>query len=193
MARVKLTKKKAAEFVAARTKRELSQYELADKLGWPRAKVKRIEKGEVATIDEIDLRQLCRALGVQEPSNVKEPKTKRAGSKKRSKAERKKVVSIFEEGRLFTKVYHLVERNGQSNQVYFEVTMAKEISPDALCRVRSVELLGVTGSINGVENSVAQDPIPAGDRVVIMLWGPGIGVDVGNLNKKKRPGARSSA
>ena len=72
------------------------------------------------------------------------------------------------------------------NQVYFEVTMAKDMTADQLLGIRKVELLGVTGSINGVENTQDQNPLRAGDRVAIMLWGPGIGKDVRDLGVAKR-------
>lgn len=192
MARVKLKVQKALELAEARKRKGLSQYELADQLKWPRSKIKRIEKAEVLTIEEKDLKKLCKRLGVKVPSNVLEPAQKKALSKKRS-SRKSNVVSMFKEEGLFTNVFHLVDRTGWKNQVFFEVTMAKEMKAEELLRVGSIELLGVTGSINGVENTIDQNPLRYGDRVVIMLWGSGIGVNVGNLNKKKRPGARTSA
>lgn len=53
----------------------LSQYDLAGLLGWPRAKVKRIEKHEVASIDAADLREFCKCVALS--STVPKPRAPR--------------------------------------------------------------------------------------------------------------------
>ena len=183
MARVKLTKKMAGAIRKARTQAKVSQYALADSLGWPRAKVKRLELGETKTIDEEDLKRLEQTLNVQESSSKKAdvPKKRSSSSKPGGK-----IISMFKAEALFNKVRYLREKGVGGNQVYFEVTMAKDMTADQLLGIRKVELLGVTGSINGVENTQDQNPLRAGDRVAIMLWGPGIGKDVRDLGVAKR-------
>jgi len=186
MARVALTKKMAEELLHARERASKSQYEIADELGWVRSKIKRIEKAEIKTIDEADLKQLAQLLGVKDLS------TKRLSSKKRSTSSGAKVISLFKVKGLFTKVRHLPLRSlaGGKNVLFFEVTMAKDMTAEQLLEVRKVDLLGVTGSINGVENTQDQNPIRAGDRVSIMLWGMGIGEGVQDLNDAARRARR---
>jgi transcriptional regulator with XRE-family HTH domain len=174
MARVTLTKKKAQELFRAREATGKSQYEVAEELGWVRSKIKRLEKAEVKTILEEDLQTLEEYLGVQESSSKEGAPVKKRSSRK--------VISMFKAEDLFSNVLHLPERTTGKNLQFFEVTMAKTMSAEDLHRVREIELLGVMGSINGVENSQSQVPIPAGDRVVIMLWGAGIGKETRNLN-----------
>jgi len=60
--RTTLTKNLALEIMKSRKSQGLSQYELADKLGWVRSKIKRLEKGEVLSIAEEDLAALARTL-----------------------------------------------------------------------------------------------------------------------------------
>jgi transcriptional regulator with XRE-family HTH domain len=176
----------AAKLKKARTRSGHSQYSLAEALGWPRAKIKRLEKAEVKTISLEDLRAWNAAT-----SNVKESSSKKAAPKKSSSSEGK-VISLFKVGEMFSNVRHLPLRSlaGGKNVLFFEVTMAKDMTAEQLLRVRKVELLGVTGSINGVENTQDQNPIRAGDRVPIMLWGMGIGEGVRDLNDKARRARR---
>ena len=185
MARIKLTKNKAQELLRAREGSGKSQYEVADALGWVRSKIKRIEKAEISTIDEDDLVQLERFLNVQESSSKKAPAKKTPVTSSEKGAQ---IISMFKPDKLFSKVRHLLDRHTEKtrNQVFFEVTMAQQMSAEELLNVRKVELLGVTGSINGVENTQDQTPLRAGDRVVIMLWGSGIAQDLVDLNVRAR-------
>ena len=182
MARIKLTKNKAQELLRARERAGKSQYEVADSLGWVRSKIKRIEKAEIQSIDEDDLKQLEQFLSVKESSS------KKAESATKSSEKGGKLLTMFKSDKLFTKVRHLMDRHQARtlNQVFFEVTMGKAMSAEELLNVRKVELLGVVGSINGVENTQDQDPLRPGDRVVIMLWGPGIAQDLVDLNARAR-------
>ena len=174
MARVNLTKSKAQELLRARERSGKSQYELASELAWVRSKIKRIERAEIANIDEEDLTALERVLDVKE-------------SKKARVGKRPKVIKLFPgstkvEG-LFTKVVrqHHRQKPHFENQVFFLVTVRSTWHPDNLLGLE-VELEGLQGTIHGVEHRGDQVPIRAGERVPIMLWGEGIA--------KRRPGAR---
>jgi len=160
--RIKLKVQQALELARARKKKGLSQYELAEQLGWPRSKIKRIEKAEVQSIEEEDLKTLRKKL------NVKESATKRASSKKRSS--RKKEKSDRSKG------------PRTDNQRLFLVKMLQGMKPEELIG-EPMRAGGVSGHIHGVENTKDQDPLKAGDEVVLMMWGPGIG--------DQRPGARA--
>ena len=61
--RVPLTAKLSKKMRDLRTAAGLSQYELADRTGLTRPKIKRIEKREITTVSEDDLRALEREFG----------------------------------------------------------------------------------------------------------------------------------
>jgi len=203
MTRVKLTKKMAETIRKTRAAVNVSQYELADALGWVRSKIKRLEKAEVATIGVEDLMMLENVFqlqwdqkvdfNVQESSSNKAVPAKGSSKKTVLSPTEKKSSSKTKMGALFSSVRHLPERKLglKSSQVFFEVTVVKTMTAEELLGVRRIELLGVEGSINGVENTQNQIPIRAGDRVVIMLWSPGSTV-TGSLGFTKTARRRAS-
>lgn len=183
--RIELTKKMAQQIYDARMDADISQYELANELGWVRSKIKRLEKGEVQSIEESDWDRLIEAL------DVKEYSPRRGVTRSR----RDNVIPLHtgvlpevgeattSQKKLFTRVKRISRGGVYRNQVFFRVTMKKELPvEDLLCQV--LEIDGLLGAIHGVENREDQDPLKAGDSVVIMLWGPGIAL---------RQGARSKA
>jgi transcriptional regulator with XRE-family HTH domain len=60
--RVKLTAKLSKEVRVSRIQRGLSQYDLAERSGLTRPKIKRIEKHEISSVAKADLRALQEAL-----------------------------------------------------------------------------------------------------------------------------------
>lgn len=148
----------------------MSQYELAAKLGWVRSKIKRLEKGEVASIDEEDLEAIEKELGISSSDNVivLEPKKPRGARKI---------------GLPFSVLQKEERAVAGTNQVFFLVRMKTTMRAEDLL-TRNVKLLGYEGAIHGVENSRDQEPLKPGDEFVIMLWGRGIA---------ERRGARSSS
>lgn len=174
--RIKLTKDRATALLEARTQAGVSQYELADRLGWVRSKIKRLEKGEVQSIEEVDLELLEAELNVQESSKPREVVSKPRSSDN--------VVPMFKRGELFTRVQWVPRRVEGQNQVFFRVKMKTQVDVDALLGT-PLELMGYAGRVHGVENAVGQDPLRPGDSVVIMLWGPGISKQ-GTMTSKKR-------
>lgn len=163
--RVALTKKRADELKTARIRAGKSQYELANELGWVRSKVKRLEKGEVRTISEEDLKALERRL--RSHPDVKEVRIPRGDGGERpgnAKAE-----EFFER-------VELLDRQaspGGRNCAFFRVRMKESMLVSALDRVEFT-LLGYKGAVHGVENAVDQPVLRKGDVVVIMLWAPNI-------------------
>jgi transcriptional regulator with XRE-family HTH domain len=157
--RVELTKSRAASLLAGREALGMSQYALADALGWPRAKIKRLERGETVTIQESDLLALEAMFAGGRPVPQKAPKVPR-----------KKWGST---DKLFTRVKRLPRQRGSENTVFFRVRMKVEIHPDQLSG-RHLDLEGVKGCVHGVAHTKRQVPLRVGDEVVIMLWGPGI-------------------
>ncbi len=132
------------------------------------------------TIEEEDLKKLRKKLG------VKESATKRASSKKRSsrKKEKSNVILMKRKGTFFRVLEEEDRSKGPrtDNQRYFLVKMLQGMKPEELIG-EPMTAGGVSGHIHGVENTIDQDPLKAGDEVVLMMWGPGIGA--------KRPGARA--
>lgn len=181
--RIDLNLTEAANIKKARMAKGFSQYQLAEQLGWVRSKVKRIEKFEVSTIERADLESLWRVL---DGSFVKGCKTEEvqqelsfcAASKSSSdmgEEPERKICRPVREGvaeDLFTNVYFVPRRMGV-NQAFFKVTMKKGMKPDQLLRTK-VAILGYEGVVHGVENDTMQDPLRAGDQVILMLWGEGI-------------------
>jgi transcriptional regulator with XRE-family HTH domain len=82
MARVNFTKKDAHALCRMRKAREMTQYELAEALGWPRSKIKRLEKHEVKSIEENDLAAIMGMLNAPKPSGGK-PKADKGRPKPR--------------------------------------------------------------------------------------------------------------
>ena len=78
MARVPFTSKNASGLRKMRKQRGLTQYQLAEKLGWVRSKIKRLEKHEVSSIHEDDLVALANALKIKPdpPKPSRKKKTK---------------------------------------------------------------------------------------------------------------------
>jgi len=180
-----LTAELATELLKRRLRTNHSQYSLANKLGWPRSKVKRLEKAEVKTVSVEDYRRWNAATAFRK-AGVQEPATKRGTSKKATssatpKPRSKKVgvkkprssSSRVEKSVLFRVVGEHPRSGSWKNQRFFEVEMKTQIAPVELLG-RRVPIRGLDGTIHGVENTRTQDPLKAGDRVVIMLWGPGI-------------------
>lgn len=160
--RIKLEVKKALELADARGKSGLSQYELADELGWPRSKIKRIEKAEVQTIEEEDLKSLEEVLDVKDLGRTRVEVT----VKKKRGAE---VVPLFRRGELFERVQLLPARLTGDNCAYFRVKMAKQVDVDSLMGT-PLELAGYSGKVHGIENVGRQDQLRPGEVLVIMLW-----------------------
>lgn len=158
--RTKLTKAKAQQLLQAREMARISQYELAKKLGWVRSKIKRLEKGEVQSIEEEDLKRLEEVLGLSNSDNVivLEPLKSRG---------------VFKEGLPFDVVKKEERHVGGDNQVFFRVRMTTKMKPADLLR-RTVEIHGYEGAIHGVESLKSQGSLKIGDEVLIMLWGRGI-------------------
>lgn len=162
--RVHLTKKKAEGLKAARVQAGKSQYELANELGWVRSKIKRLEKGEVQTIDESDLKALEQKLAAH--PDVQEVKIFREGI---GKARSSSKSEFFEE------VAYLADREaspGGVNCAFFRVRMRKTMIVRELMGVE-LELEGRRGRIHGIEH-VGADLLRAGTVIDIMLWAPGI-------------------
>ena len=156
--RTELTKKLARQLKSARNVKGLSQYELADALGWPRSKIKRIEKAEVQTIGVKDLKELRAVLfaaGVKKNElDVKEP----------VKTSAKKVKLP----RLFRTIERLDRKMGD-HLIFFRVEMAVVAKPEELLE-GIVMHKGVKGAIHGVENTVEQDPLKPGHVLDIAVW-----------------------
>lgn len=179
--RIKLEVKKALELADARGKSGLSQYELADELGWPRSKIKRIEKAEVQTIEEGDLKRLEEALDVKDLGRTRVEVTIK---KKKRGAD---VVPLFRRGELFERVQFMPARLTGDNCAYFRVKMAKQVDVDSLMGT-PLELAGYSGKVHGVENVGGQDQLRPGEVLVIMLWARNIQNQrpkKGNLLRKK--------
>jgi transcriptional regulator with XRE-family HTH domain len=175
--RKKLTERQTGILLRARTRAGMSQYALADVLGWPRSKVKRLEKGEVKTISLEDLRAwkgaTSRSPNVQElaPQGGVLARKKRSsegggGARKKRSSHVGNIVNWFE-------LVKKESRRSGKNQRFFRVVLKQQLNPEQLLG-RVATLHGVTGIIHGVENDRTQVPIKAGDQVVIMLWGEGI-------------------
>jgi hypothetical protein len=150
----------------------MSQYALAGALGWPRAKIKRLERGETVSIQQSDLDAL-EAMFAGGASAQKKAPRKSAPEKKaapRPKTSRRKLARPEE---LFTSVKRLPRPRGAENIVFFRVKMKVEKDPEALFGL-NLELDGTQGRINGVAHTKKQIPLRVGDQVDIMLWGLGI-------------------
>ena len=153
MERVQLTRSMATQLLKKRQAAGMSQYELADQLGWVRSKIKRIEKAEVSSIDAQDLTQLERVLDrvkdrVPSPTAVPGKIGNSTGCFSNPKP---------------------VKRRMFKNLKFFEVSMTKQVQPGSLLGSR-IELGGVRGHINGVEATQDQYPLREGDQVVIAIW-----------------------
>lgn len=150
--RIPLTKALASQLLKKRRDAGVSQYELADQLGWVRSKIKRIEKAEVASIETQDLSQLERALG-----NVKDmvPSPTRAPGKIGNST------GCFSDPKP-------VQRRMFKNLKFFQVSMTKQVQPGSLLGSR-IELQGVRGRVQGVEATQDQYPLREGDQVVIAV------------------------
>lgn len=166
--RVELTESMATRLMEARELAGLSQYHLADDLGWVRSKIKRIERAEVQTVGEEDLRRITKKLNVDFTKKAAAPKRRASpGPEPKKKA----AAAPFKVEEVFSRV---TQKRSETNLVYFQVTMRKEMDPMDLIG-RDTKLGGVKGRINGVEHTKEQNPLKRGDRVVIMLFGMGIG------------------
>ena len=168
-----LTEKLATELKRRRVRAKLSQYKLAEVLGWPRSKVKRLEKAEVKTISMEDIRAWKGATS--RTSNVQESASERGNPtpKKRSSSG-----GGVARGSSITNWFELVRKEERSgifkNLRFFRVVSKRKVEGEKLLGRRAV-FHGVDGHIHGVENDITQVPIQVGDEFVLALWSKGIG------------------
>lgn len=158
--RIPLTKALASQLLKKRRDAGVSQYELADQLGWVRSKIKRIEKAEVASIETQDLSQLERALGnVQGGAAVSVSRAKPVIAHLAGKIGNS--TGCFSDPKP-------VQRRMFKNLKFFQVSMTKQVQPGSLLGSR-IELQGVRGRVQGVEATQDQYPLREGDQVVIAV------------------------
>lgn len=158
--RIPLTKKLTQELLRSRKDLGFSQYELANKLGWVRSKIKRIEKAEVSTVDEGDLKALDDVLGTTSVQGA-------APKKRISKVPFSKVP--------FSKAVRKRKNSRYKNQAFFTVTLREDRVPEELIGLE-FECDGIRGPIHGVESTQTQKLIRAGERILVMLWKEGVGL-----------------
>jgi transcriptional regulator with XRE-family HTH domain len=156
--RIPLTRVMAEGLLKARKAAGLSQYTLAEKLGWVRSKIKRLELGEVESILKKDYKTLMDLLEGRAPSNGVKPRKKAAASRKKA----------VQASRLFDIVDPI--KNRRSRLRFFRVRLAREMSVDDLIS-QTVALKDVRGTINGVEHTQSQGPkFRKGEKVVIAVF-----------------------
>jgi len=160
--RIPLTKAMAAELLKARKAAGISQYALADELGWVRSKVKRLELGEVESIAKKDYDALMGLLKGVTPKNGarKAPETVAAPRKPRRKA--------VQGSQLFDSVNPITNR--RSKLKFFRVRLARDTMLEDLLS-QMIALKDVRGTINGVEHHQSQGPeFKKGEKVVIAIY-----------------------
>jgi len=169
--RVPLTKKMVNTLQVARKGAGLSQYVLADRLGWKRSKIKRLEKGEVGTIEDADYRAFlgCCVENGANRREIRKEATRTAAVKRPGGAELRGAVSSY-----FTKVRMLPSR-GKSCLEFVRVTLTKDL-PDHMdvlekrVHVKASRLEKWTSrTVIGLEFAQEQLPLKKGMTVDLAL------------------------
>lgn len=153
MERVPFTRKHARAVRRGREARGATQYELAEELGWPRSKIKRLEKHEVVSIVREDLAALTAALDVGGADGER-------GAPKIDEVPNAVAIDVGRED----------TTREIPNVRFFEVVFREETSSAAL---RGAELRhdGVTYRVHGVEHETANGGVfVPGDQAVLLLW-----------------------
>jgi transcriptional regulator with XRE-family HTH domain len=180
MTRIALTPKMANSLRDARIAKGMSQYQLAEQLGWVRSKIKRLEKHEVLTIPQEAHEKMLRILGTHAPpatppKTAPQPKAPKASSvKKADPSSLKGVPLLIKIGKgaaspaPFT-VLRTVPRRATALR-YIKVRFEQPFSLEDLVSARVILATDESQqySINGVEYRVRQGPVfKPGDVMVL--------------------------